>query len=125
MNIIGTISSTIINLLNLDYITDTNIYIGSSNISHMQSSHPDDYNKYKNEIENIINNPDYVGVNSKNNSIEYVKEFLVDTEYVKVAVRVSSSNKLYARSLYVLNNRRVQNFIEKGTLKKVPPLTKE
>lgn len=118
MEIIGAVSNTIIDLLNIDYITDKNIYIGPSNISHMQSPHPNDYNKYKNEIKNILDNPDYVGINSKDNSIEYVKEFFVDNEYVKVAVRVSSSNKLYARSLYILNKRRVQNFIAKGTLKK-------
>ena len=67
----------------------------------------------------IIANPDYVGINSKDNSIEYVKEYIVDNEYVKVAVRISSGNRLYARSVYVLNRRRVQNFIKKGTLKKL------
>lgn len=61
---------------------------------------------------------DYVGINSSDNSIEFVKEYVIDNEFVKVAVRVSRGNKLYARSLYVLNNRRVKNFIAKNTLKK-------
>ena len=45
----------------------------------------------------------------------------IDNEYVKVAVRVASSGKYYARSLYVLNHNRVHNFIKKGTLKRVEP----
>jgi len=60
-----------------------------------------------------------VGMNPKDGSIEYVREFLLDGEFVKVAVRVSGSGNLYARSLYVLNRQRVHNFIQSGTLKKV------
>lgn len=62
--------------------------------------------------------PDYVGQNPTDGSIEYVKEFLLSGEYVKVAVRLSKSDRYYARSLYVLNNNRVRNYIAKGTLKK-------
>ncbi len=62
--------------------------------------------------------PDYVGQNPSDGSIEYVKEFLVDGDHVKVAVRLAGSGRYYARSLYVLNPNRVKNFIAKGTLKK-------
>lgn len=48
-----------------------------------------------------------------------VKEFLINGEFVKVAVRLSGGGALYARSLHVLNHNRVKNFIQKGTLKKV------
>ena len=47
------------------------------------------------------------------------EKYVVDGEFVKVAVRVSMSNKYFIRSLYVLNKNRVNNFINKGTLKKV------
>ena len=47
-----------------------------------------------------------------------MKEFLINGEFVKVAVRLSGGGALYARSLYVLNHNRVKNFIQKGTLKK-------
>ena len=62
-----------------------------------------------------------VGVDRQNptdGSIEYVKEFLVEGEFVKVAVRLAKTVRFYARSLYVLNNARVKNYIGKGTLKK-------
>ncbi len=117
--IVGSISENIKKLLGLSSVGDDNIYMSATNIAHMESSHPSDYAKYKDQIQNILASPDYVGQNPNDNSIEYVKNFIIDSEYVKVAVRLSSGNKYYARSLYVLNKRRVGNFIKKGTLKKV------
>ena len=116
---IGNFSEQIIRILDLDIPIGTPIYIADSNIEHMKSSHPKDFEKYKDELQNIIENPDYVGKNTKDDSIEFTKEYLIDGEYVKVAVRVSTSNIYYARSMYELNPNRVKNFIEKGTLKKL------
>ena len=118
-NRIGYITPQIAHILGLTSIQDRNIYIGPSNIQHMTTSHPNDYRKYGNRIIEILNAPDYIGLNPKDDSIEYVKEFKIENEYVKVAVRVSNSGKYYARSLYVLNNNRVRNFIASGTLKKL------
>ena len=95
------------------------IYVADSNIEHMKTSHPEDFKKYGGELQNIITNPDYVGKNTKDDSIEFTKEYFINGEYVKVAVRVSTQNVYYARSMYVLNTNRVKNFIEKGTLKKL------
>ncbi len=116
---VGSVSENVKKLLELSSVGDDNIYISATNIAHMESSHPSDYAKYKDQLQNILASPDYVGQNPNDNSIEYVKNFIIDNEYVKVAVRLSSGNKYYARSLYVLNKRRVNNFIKKGTLKKV------
>ena len=116
---VGTVSENVKKLLGLSSMGDDNIYMSATNITHMETSHPSDYAKYKDQIQNILAYPDYVGQNPNDNSIEYVKNFIIDNEYVKVAVRLSSGNKYYARSLYVLNKRRVENFIKKGTLKKV------
>lgn len=97
---------------------DRTIYLGPSNIAHMQSSHPADFTKYGSELINILAFPDYVGQNPTDGSIEYVKEFLTEGEYVKVAVRLARTDRFYARSLYVLNDKRVKKYIAKGTLKK-------
>lgn len=105
-------------LLGVTVSKDRNIYFSPTNLEHMRSSHPDDFAKYGRELENILGDPDYVGQNPSDGSIEYVKEFRIDNEYVKVAVRLSRSERYFARSLYVLNNNRVENFIRKGTLKK-------
>jgi len=116
---VGKISADVIFALNLSVAPDTPIYIGKTNIDHMLSSHPDDYVKYGVYIREIIAAPEYVGQNPKDGSIEYVKEFQVDGEFVKVAVRVSTKGQHFARSIYVLNKQRVLNFIEKGTLKRL------
>lgn len=116
---VGSIDTSVISVLNLNIPAGTPVYIGQSNIDHMKRRHPADYAKYGADIPSIIQNPDYVGLNTADDSIEYVKEYVVDGEFVKVAVRVSMSNKYFIRSLYVLNKNRVNNFINKGTLKKV------
>lgn len=116
---IGTISAHVAALLGLSNAVNMPILIGASNIEHMKTSHPADYEKYGDQISLIVNDPDYVGINQSDGSIEYVKEYKIDDEYVKVAVRISTKGQYYARSLYVLNNNRVHNFIKKGTLKLV------
>ncbi|MGN1317796.1 MAG: PBECR2 nuclease fold domain-containing protein [Lachnospirales bacterium] len=117
---VGTITPKIIDILGItDIKPNTPIFLGETNIQHMKSSHPIDYKKYGNDITNILSFPDYVGINKKDNSIEYVKEFRINEEFVKVAVRISLNGNLFARSIYVLNKNRVNNFINKGTLKRV------
>lgn len=116
---IGIISSKVITALELKIEQGESILLGDSNIEHMKKKHPEAYEKYGKEIPLILGNPDYVGINAKDGSIEYVKEYRIDDEYVKVAVRVSGNKKYFARSIYVLNKTRVKNFIAKGTLKKL------
>ena len=116
---VGKVSARVISLLGASLQIVQPIYLGPSNIAHMQSSHPADYAKYGQCIPLILAQPDYVGENPKDGSIEYVKDFQINGEFVKVAVRLSGGGTLFARSLYVLNPNRVNNFIQKGTLKKV------
>lgn len=92
------------------------VYLGEKNMEHMKNAHPDDYLKYEDYLPMIIESPDYVGINRKDNSIEFVKEFYINDDYVKVAVRASTSGIFYARSLYTLNRNRVDRFVENGTL---------
>ena len=115
---VGIITPRVISLLDIDVPSGTPIFLGDSNVLHMKSSHPFDYEKYGEDIQEILAKPDYIGINPKDSSLEYVKEYCIDNEFVKVAVRVSAGNTYYVRSLYILNNRRVHNFIDKGTLKK-------
>jgi len=112
---IGEFSESVINTLQLDIPAGTPIYISDSNIIHMKTSHPEDFEKYGKNIESIIAAPDYVGQNSKDGSIEFTKEYIQDGNFVKIAVRISLQNIYYARSMYVLNPNRVKNFIAKGT----------
>lgn len=97
MKKIGKIKDDVINVLGLSIDAGTPIFIGDSNINHMIKKHPKDYNEYGKYITDIIDKPDYVGYNFKNDSIEYVKEFSVNNEFVKVAVRVTIQGNFFAR----------------------------
>ena len=118
VQIVGQVNEQVEKLLSLSNIKDRNIYFSPSNLEHMKTSHPEDFKKYGSKLSEILSVPDYVGQNPSDGSIEYVKEFFVEGEYVKVAVRLSGSDKYFARSMYVLNRNRVERFIAKGTLKK-------
>ena len=116
---ISQISKQIEMLLQISIADDCNIYIGPSNIAHMKSRHPNDFEKYGNYLPDILNSPDYVGMNPNDGSIEYVKEFCINNEYVKVAVRASGKEKYFARTLYTLNARKTNNYIKDNRLKKI------
>ena len=51
---VGTITQDIINILGITYIKpDTPILLGDTNIKHMQTSHPADYQKYGSHIARV------------------------------------------------------------------------
>lgn len=116
---IGYISQDIIDLLELDVAAGTPIYIGESNIEHIKNRHPYEYQKYYPYIKEIISSPDFVGKNPSDGSISYVKIFQLDKEYIRVAVRVTSSGTPYAKSLHLLSTCNAERYIERGTLKKL------
>jgi len=115
---VGEITEAVVNMLGLSVVPGTPVFIGQTNIAHMMKKHPIEYNKYGVYIHDIISAPDYIGINPGDGSIEYAKDFPISGDFVKVAVRISKSGKYFARSIYILNPSRVQNFIANGTLKK-------
>ncbi|QYR67501.1 transposase [Fusobacterium animalis] len=110
--LVGILNAQIIEYFNLS----TNfVYIGEQNKEHIKNKHYEDYSKYYGYISEIINSPDYFGKNPLDNSIELVKEFKVDgTNYVKVALRISDSGVLFARTLYKLNSSKFLYQLSKG-----------
>ena len=117
--IIGYISEQIINLLQLNIPPDTPVYIGENNIEHIKNRHPYEYDKYLPQITAIINTPDYVGLNPKDSSILFVKLYEFDGEYVRVAVKITSAGRCYAKTLHLLSTCNAERYLEKGTLKKL------
>ena len=110
--LVGILNSQIIEYFNLS----TNfVYIGEQNKEHIKKKHYEDYSKYYSYISEIINSPDYFGKNPLDNSIELVKEFKVnETNYVKVVLRISNSEVLFARTLYKLNSSKFLYQLSKG-----------
>ena len=116
---IGKLSKKVINLLGLNYIEGQPIILGDANIAHMQRQHPDDYIKYGKDIEDIINNPTYVARNPNQGSIEYIKEYKINNEFVLVAVRISSKGTLFAKTLFTMTERKIKIYLKNGYAKKV------
>lgn len=114
--VVGTLSDKVIKQFNLTYELDQEIYCGEDNKQHMMDKHPEDFDKYGDKLEEIINNPDYIAKHPKKDSIEFVKEFKVDDDYVLVAVRATGSGVLFARTLFVMDDEKVKKYRNKNAL---------
>lgn len=101
-----------IDILGLDYDKEIPIFIGDSNLSHMKKEHPDDFEKYGIDIENIIKEPTYLARNEKKKSIEFIKKYKIDDDFVLVAVRVSNKNVHFARTMYVMADEKVKKYFK-------------
>jgi len=111
---VGEISVEVIKLLGLPLSEVTPIYMGDTNIAHMEKDHAYEFNLFQNKIPQIISTADYVRLRKEDNSIEYIKSF---GKYVKLAVRIAGDGYYYARSLYYIDSNRVANLLKKGELK--------
>lgn len=109
---IGKVSKKVIKILGLDYKEEKPIFIGQANLDHMKEEHPSDFEKYGKHIEDIIKNPTYLARNEKKKSIEFIKEYKIDNEYVLVAVRVSNNNVHFARTMYIMADEKVEKYFK-------------
>ena len=119
MTPIAYIKKEIIDLLKLDLAPDTPIYMGESNREHIKNRHAYEYEKYLPDIKMIIEEPDYVGISPKDNSILFVKLYEIHGEYIRVAARINPKGLYFARTLHLLSTCNAERYIEKGTLKKL------
>ena len=119
MEIIGHISQAVINTLNLKLKPDTPVFIGPENIAHIKNRHPYEYEKYYADIGTIVDFPDYVGINPKDSSLLFVKLYKIHDEYIRVAVKITSGGKCFAKTLHSLSTCNAERYLEKGTLKKL------
>lgn len=118
---IGEIKEVVITVLNLSLNPDTPIFVGETNIEHMKSEHPEDFEKYGGKLAEILENPDYVAKHPKKDSIEYIKVFYDEEkdDHVLVAVRASKTGIYYARTLFVMGTEKVEKYTNKGALKEI------
>lgn len=94
------------------------IIISKGLVSHMKKSRHEKMIKYISEIENIINNPDYIGINprEKGTSLEYLKVF---DDNVLLAVKLDiKRNYFYTASMYDVTEAKLQSMLSSGRIKK-------
>ena len=76
----------------------------------MREGHPKDFEKYGVDIKNIIKNPAYLAINEKKKSIEFIKEYKLNNEFVLVAVRISNNDVHFVRTMYVMSKDKVKKY---------------
>lgn len=116
---VGKLNRNVIQLLQLEFKEGLPIILGESNIEHMKRQRPEDYEKYGNDIEEIIKKPTYVARNPNQGSIEYIKEYKINNEFVLVAVRISNKGTLFAKTLFTMTERKINIYLKNGYAKKV------
>ena len=115
---VGKLNKKVIKLLYLEYKNELPIILGDANIEHMKRQHPDDYEKYGKDIENIIKNPTYIAKNPNKGSIEYIKEYKINNDYILLAVRISNKGTLFAKTLFKMTERKKNIYLSKGYVKR-------
>jgi hypothetical protein len=118
---VGEIKGIVISVLSLSLDPDTPIFLGETNLEHMKSEHPADFEKYGGKLAEILANPDYVAKHPNKDSIEYIKKFYDEEkeDYVLVAVRASKIGMYYARTLFVMGDEKVGKYRAKDALKEI------
>jgi len=112
---IGYIDQKVIDLLGLSITHGTPILLGPLNIQHMIDRHPEDYNQYFGELQNILANPTHVIPNPKDGSLQYIK--MLDN-FVLAAVRVSGKGNMFSKSLYQMGPEKIEGFCKRGLFNK-------
>ena len=109
---VGKISQKVIDILKLDYDKELDIFIGQGNIDHMKKRHLGDFEKYGNDIEKILGEPKYLAKNDKKGYIEFVREYKENDDLVLVGVRVSNKGVPFARTMYVMDDIKVEKYFK-------------
>jgi len=107
---VGEFSENVVRLLTLAVEAGTPIFLGKSNLKHMQNTHPRDFKKYGSRLKRILSEPDYIGIRS-DGTIEYIKAFGM---HIKVAVRVTLVGEYFARTLYHVDGNAAKRLISAG-----------
>ena len=112
LQLVGRFSSKVIRSLRLS-IEPCDIFISGEGIEHIRTKHPKIFREHLQDIPIIISEPEYIGYDPTQHSIEYVK--FKDLLLI-VPVRPSSGNIYYVRSLYELSRENMEAYMRKGQL---------
>lgn len=71
-----------------------------------------DFDTYIDMIPDIIENPDYIGIKDKDNSIQFIKKC---NDNILIAVRLSTNGKFAFRTMYPITDGQLNDYIKKHT----------
>lgn len=96
--------------------SNTDILFWKDRVKHTEL-HKNDFisdNEFYNcleQIPSIIENPDYLSIHPKDNSISFIKNF---SAHISVAIKISASGALSYRTMYPITDAQLTNYIDKG-----------
>lgn len=111
------ISNEIKEIFEVEIDNNRIIYSREGLYKHILKRNHNDVIKYFDNLEDIVSNPDYVGMSNRNNSpsFEYVKCY---EDNVLVAVRLNKKKGFfYIASMYIITDSKLESRIRSGRLK--------
>lgn len=100
-----------------------NIYLWGARIDEHCEKHkseyssPTAYNEAIKNIPQIISNPDYVAINSKNGNVQYIKRL---TDISLVGIKITRGDKgLLFRTIFPITESKLNSNIKNGIYKKI------
>ena len=113
---IGKLKQNIVNCLNTTF-TCGKVYLYPGVINHIKKNHFYCYQNYLKLLPDILQNPDYIGINQLHlNSIELVKVY---ADIVLVSIGKNVDGYLYVSSLYDISIKKVNKRLNSGRLVRV------
>lgn len=117
---VGRITNKLLKFLELD-AKETNVVIWKDRMKYLEK-HKKDFEtdeawlRHVEEIPNIIENPDYVGLHPSDGSVQFIKQI---DKYMMVGVRIKTKGNWAIRSSYPISEDNLQRYIECGRVKRV------
>jgi hypothetical protein len=117
---LGAINKDIIKLLDLS-VSETGIIIWKDRIRYIEKHKQDfdseeDWLRHVEAMPEIIQNPDYVGLHPKDNSIQFIKKI---DKHILVGVRITNKRNWVVRSSYPISEMQLQTYLDCGTVKSI------
>lgn len=116
MKKVGKLTAEVIQAFGLDHEEGKEIFLSNRRKRHMKK-HSDEFLDFEDvfsRIDEIIGVPDFVGLHPDGQSLQYIKK--IDGN-VLVAVRLGED--LDVRTMYVIKETKLENYINSGRIKKM------
>lgn len=121
--IIGKLTKEVIDFLKqnsdndiVDVLYPTDILIWDNRIEYTEKhkgnfKKADEYYRALEDIPNIIENPDYIGLPPHDDSIQYIKVY---NSIIIVAIRISNKGKVSYRTMYPILEGQLKDYLKKN-----------
>ena len=114
--VVGNYNTSFNSILGCNY-PDYEIYRSKGLIAHLLKRHHESALKFIDDVPDIINNPDFIGINPNDFSLEYVKQL---KKNVHIGIKVdTTNNRMYVATMYIITDAVISRYLNTGRLKKV------